>query len=61
MMTFILANWKTSLAGAAALMILLCDWFGIPVPAKEELLTAILAALGLASKDGNVTGGSVKQ
>lgn len=61
MVSFILANWKTSLAGAAALMILLCDWFGIPVPAKEELLTAILAALGLASKDGNVTGGSVRQ
>jgi hypothetical protein len=61
MMTFILSNWKTSLAGAAAAMILVCDWFGIPIPAKDELLAAVLAALGLAAKDGNVTGGTSKQ
>ncbi len=61
MLSFILANWKTSLAGAAAVLLVLCDWLGIPVPAKDEILAMILAALGFAAKDGNVTGGSVKQ
>lgn len=61
MLNFVLANWKTSLAGAAAVLLLVCDWLGVPVPAKDELLAMILAALGFAAKDGNVTGGSVRQ
>lgn len=61
MLAFILANWKTSLAGGAAVMLLLCDWLGIPVPAKDEILAMILAALGFSAKDANVSGGSVKQ
>jgi hypothetical protein len=61
MLSFIFANWKTSLAGGAAILIMLCDMLGVPIPAKDELLAAILGILGLASKDGNVTGGSVRQ
>lgn len=53
MLTFVLANWKTSLAGAAAVMLLLCDWLGVPVPAKDEILAMVLAALGFAAKDAN--------
>jgi hypothetical protein len=61
MLSFILSNWKTSLGGIAALMLMACEFLGVPVPAKEELLALILGLVGLASKDGNVSGGNVKQ
>lgn len=53
MLNLLLANWKTSLAGATAAMILVCDWLGVPIPAKDELLAAVLAVLGFSAKDAN--------
>jgi hypothetical protein len=61
MLSFIFSNWKTSLAGGAAILIMVCDFLGVPIPAKDEILAAILGVLGFAAKDGNVTGGTSKQ
>jgi hypothetical protein len=51
MLALLFANWKTTLAGSAALLIMVCDMLGIAIPAKDELLAAILGVLGLAAKD----------
>jgi hypothetical protein len=53
MMALLFANWKTTLAGSAALLIMLCDMLGVPIPAKDELLAAILGVLGLTARDAN--------
>ena len=65
-MKFIITNWKTSLVGllaavlvagpqlAACLRGAMCDW-------NQILLGVLLGALGLGAKDTNVTGGTVKQ
>jgi hypothetical protein len=53
MLSLILANWKTSLAGLTALMIVLCDTLGIPIPAKNELLGLVVTYLGLSARDAN--------
>jgi len=51
MFELIFANWRTSLAGATAIMILLCDTVGVEIPAKQELLALILGILGLTARD----------
>ncbi len=61
MLSFVLSNWKTSLGGLTAALIVLCNVAGVPVPNEDALLGLILTWIGLASKDGNVTGGTVKQ
>jgi hypothetical protein len=53
MLALLFANWKTTLAGGAAIMIALCDMLGVEIPAKNELLAAILGVLGLTAKDAN--------
>lgn len=53
MLSLLFANWKTTLAGSAALLIMLCDMLGIAIPAKDELLAAILGVLGLSARDAN--------
>lgn len=53
MLALLFANWKTSLAGLTAIMIVLCDTLGIPVPAKNELLGLIIGYLGLSARDAN--------
>lgn len=58
----ILKNWKTSLIGLAtgAGIAFLTSVQGGMHP-RDAALAAGVAALGLAAKDGNVTGGTVKQ
>jgi hypothetical protein len=51
MMALLFANWKSTLAGRAAVLIALCDMFGVEIPAKNELLAMILGVLGLSAKD----------
>ena len=51
MFEFLFVNWRTTLAGSAALMIALCDMLGVEIPAKNELLAMILGILGLSAKD----------
>lgn len=53
MLNLLFANWKTTLAGSAAILIMLCDMLNIEIPAKNELLAAILGVLGLTAKDAN--------
>lgn len=53
MLNLLIMNWQTSLAGVTAILIVLCDWLGIPVPGKNELLALIVGYLGLAAKDSN--------
>ena len=62
-------NWKTTLSGAvssAAALVLALQAGGVMVPhwlviTAGFVLTGGLAAQGLAGKDNNVTGGTVKQ
>lgn len=51
MLDLLFANWKTTLAGSAALLIAVCDMLGVEIPAKNELLAMILGVLGLTAKD----------
>lgn len=51
MLDLLFANWKTTLAGSAALLIAICDMLGVEIPAKNELLAMILGVLGLTAKD----------
>jgi hypothetical protein len=53
MVALLFANWKTTLAGSAALLIMVCDMLGVEIPAKNELLAAILGVLGLTARDAN--------
>jgi hypothetical protein len=53
MLTLLFANWKTTLAGSAAILIALCDMLGVEIPAKNELLAMILGVLGLTARDAN--------
>ena len=60
-------NWKTSLAGVLGALFMLAgprlsgDTTAPPITLGNLGGAAMLAVLGLASKDHNVTGGSVKQ
>ena len=58
MLTTFLANWKTSLIGVVMAAIQLhqggMSW-------QNAALAALMAALGFAAKDLNVTGGTIKQ
>ena len=60
-------NWKTSLAGVLGALFMLAgprlagDTTAPPITLGNLGGAAMLAVLGIASKDHNVTGGSVKQ
>lgn len=61
----LLANWKTTLAGVAAVVAAfasdaICDWIGITDPASREAvrvkIVAVIGGVGLLlSRDANVT------
>lgn len=53
-----LTNWKTTLFGLGAGAL---NMFANGTGWKEVLLSVGLAALGIAAKDFNVSGGTVKQ
>ena len=55
-MSWLVTNWKTTLGGVAALMVWLANLAGAPIPGQENIMALILAWIGLASKDGNVSG-----
>ncbi len=58
-----LANWKTTGAGVAAIAVPLLNQV-IPIlpPQYAAIASGVIAGLGLIfAKDGNVTGGTVKQ
>jgi hypothetical protein len=67
-MTYLLANWKTTAGGAILILLFVAKSLGITV-ANVDLshldMTAIVALIGgwigLAAKDGNVTGGTKPQ
>lgn len=57
-------NWKTTAAGVAVILLgTVAPVFGVHVPGFEmDPGLAVVTGLGLIfAKDGNVTGGSVKQ
>lgn len=56
-------NWKTTLGGIVAIVAFILPKFGIELPPNIQD-SMIAVGLGIATfyaKDGNVTGGSVKQ
>jgi hypothetical protein len=63
-MNFIATNWKTTAAGVATIGLgLLSSVAGVKIPGfTMDAGAAIITGLGLVmAKDGNVTGGTVKQ
>ena len=66
-MKSLLANWKTTSAGIAAILTGLTGLIhaanpDVPGPDLSTSMVSILGGLGLIfAKDGNVTGGSVRQ
>ena len=55
-------NWKTTAAGVLVALLAAATYFGWLTEEQGKSITSVLTALGLiAAKDGNVTGGSVKQ
>jgi hypothetical protein len=67
-MAYLLSNWKTTAGGAILILLFVAKSLGITV-ANVDLshldMTSIVALIGgwigLAAKDGNVTGGSNPQ
>ena len=62
-MSFVVTNWKTTVAGAGAILIPLINTI-IPVlpPQWATVATGLVAGLGLLfAKDSDVTGGTVRQ
>jgi hypothetical protein len=63
-MNHVFVNWKTSVAGAVLMVVgLLSSMFDIHIPGfTMDGGAAIATGLGLLmAKDGNVTGGTIKQ
>ena len=63
-----LVNWKTSLLGAAPLLMYALQYFGwwpsiIPLPPFHDVWPVVVANLGLgfSAKDHNITGGTRQQ
>lgn len=54
-------NWKTSLIGVATFAIAVLHVFVPEIPGPDIATAVSALLLGLAAKDGNVTGGTVQQ
>jgi len=54
-------NWKTTAAGILSATGQLLPLLGVPVEVGTAVSTIGLFLIGLAAKDSNVTGGTVKQ
>jgi hypothetical protein len=55
-------NWKTTVSGIIAAVVLAIHEFNEPNPSVEKLVGAgLIAALGYYAKDHDVTGGTIKQ